>query len=314
MSILVVGDAMIDVHTRGEVNRISPEAPVPVIDAEMDSTYSLGAAANVAAQVAAAKIKCFFAYRAAHNDNTGSHDKLVQMLVKEGITPVPLTFLGASFPVITKERVWTGNQQLCRIDREYKGTPVGPLLDDWIDLLKSTIKANDIRVVIFSDYDKGTLYDYVIQHVVDYCKELEVITILDPKRFSYWGLQNLTLIKPNSREVAITNMNVKEVSENLGSTYLLNTLGKDGMRLWQDGRHIYSEDTYAAPDTVKDVCGCGDTVNAFLGIALYNDNNIEKAIKIASLAAAVNIKYQGCHVLTPFEIVQVLKGVILEES
>jgi D-beta-D-heptose 7-phosphate kinase/D-beta-D-heptose 1-phosphate adenosyltransferase len=302
MSILVVGDSMLDKHTKGKVERISPEAPVPVVNAGSDSTYSLGAAANVAAQVAAYGIDCLFAYRAFEDDPDGSHDRLAQMCLDKKIRPRPLYYPDVSFPVTTKERIWAEDQQLCRVDREFTERPTGALADNWINQLTTLIDVAPITVVIFSDYDKGTLTDYIIQQVADYCLKENVLTILDPKRYSYWGLQNLTLIKPNAREVSITNMTPKQVSKELGSTWLLNTLGVGGMDLWSNGDFCTHEDSIAEPNEVIDVCGCGDTVNAMLGIALHESLDIYTAIQAASMAAAENTRHRGCYVLSKEQV------------
>ncbi len=299
---LVIGDSMIDKHTHGVVSRISPEAPVPIIDAEAESSYSLGAAGNVAAQMAAAGYKTFFAYKA-YKDSTDSHERFARMCEQANVKSRPLEYPlepGCRHPVTTKERIWAGDQQICRIDREDVSMPNEETEKEWIMELQGLIETWDIECVIFSDYNKGTLTDRLIQKIADFCWDNDMITVLDPKRYSYWGLQHLTLIKPNRKEVEITNMTPENISRELGETYLLNTLGADGMKLWQDGE--CTEEFRAFSDDVIDVCGCGDTVTALIAIGLIRGWTIGKVIRVASHAADMNMKAKGCYILSASQI------------
>src|SRR5690606_40728829 len=129
---------------------------------------------------------------------------------------------------------------------------------------KETIVNERISVVVFSDYDKGTLTDRLIQTITDFCYESNIQTILDPKRHTFFGLQNLTLVKPNERELKCTLLTQEQCSEEMGKTYLLNTLGKDGMKLYKNQELILSVPTFAEPHAVRDVTGCGDNVSAMI--------------------------------------------------
>ena len=110
-AILVVGDVMLDKHTKGNVNRLSPEAPVPIVSAGPRSEYSLGAAAHVAAQIARADIPCFLSYKE-YDDEDNSHERLFTMCIENNVRCMPLLFPGVIHPVTTKERVWAGEQQV----------------------------------------------------------------------------------------------------------------------------------------------------------------------------------------------------------
>lgn len=316
--VLVIGDAMLDKHTKGRVARISPEAPVPVINADLEERVALGAAANVAAQMAAAGFDTILAHKHFYvgtndpRDQQGwldllseSHsNELFDKLLYAGVDAFPLFYTGVDGPVTTKERIWTGQQQICRVDYEDARRPSPEIEEVWIRQLRELIEDKDIGCVIFSDYDKGTLTDRIIQSVTDFVWDNDGITVLDPKRHSYWGLQHLTVIKPNRREVEITHMDPKSISEELQDTYLLNTLSDDGMKLWQNGDHIASERVYSKPSEVVDVCGCGDTTTAFITIGLMKGLTIEQSMRMASFAAAENIKHRGCYVLSEEEIIE----------
>jgi len=308
--VLVIGDAMIDKHTSGSVVGISAEAPVPVVKSNLERHASLGAAANVAAQIAAVpNTDVLLAHKHFFVGNTDPReqnswadiisltheDEIFTLLEYAEVESFPLFYTGIDGPTTIKERIWTGQQQICRVDYEDARKPSAEIEAVWIRQLKQLIEDRDIDCVVFSDYDKGTLTDRLIQSIADVMKDR--LTILDPKRHSYWGLQGLTIIKPNSNEVQITNKSVKELSYELNETLLLTTLSEDGMKLWSNGRHVASERVYATSSEIVDVCGCGDTVTAFLAIGILKGLDIESAMCLASHAAAVNIKHRGCYVL-----------------
>jgi D-beta-D-heptose 7-phosphate kinase/D-beta-D-heptose 1-phosphate adenosyltransferase len=314
--VLVVGDAMLDKHTMGRVSRISPEAPVPVIKSDLERRVSLGAAANVAAQLAEAGYSTILAHKHFTVNNTDPREQkgwlniadlcegaeLFDKIMEAGFDAFPLFYTGVDGPLTIKERIWTGQQQICRVDYEDKRRPSPEIEEIWIRQLLELIEDHDIHTVILSDYDKGTLTDRIIQAVADFVWDNDGLTILDPKRHSYWGLQHLTVIKPNRSEIQMTHMNAERVSEELGETWLLNTLSENGMKLWKEGRHVASERTYASSSEIIDVCGCGDTTTAFLAIALLRGEKIKDAMRYASIAASVNLKHRGCYVLDKDEI------------
>lgn len=299
--VLVIGDVMIDKHVRGEVRRISPEAPVPVINVVGEPETSIGAAGYVAAQIAEAGIETTLCYK----DNEDDVD-LEGQINGHNINPMPLAGANKKYVTTTKTRIWTGNQQICRIDNEDIAKPSAKVQEEWIEGITDLISHNHYDCVVFSDYDKGTLTDHIIQSVTNVCKNSGALTILDPKRYSYFGLQNLFLIKPNKHEVDITNMDAYDVSKHLSYTYLLNTLGEKGMKLFYNGSLRYQVETPKI--TVRDVCGAGDITTAMLAISLvkHKDDHqnqfgsqraIERAMRHASTAAAMAILHEGCYII-----------------
>jgi D-beta-D-heptose 7-phosphate kinase/D-beta-D-heptose 1-phosphate adenosyltransferase len=315
-TVLIIGDAMLDKHIMGRVSRISPEAPVPVIQSDLERRVFLGAAANVAAQIAEAGFSTILAHKHFTVNSTDPREQkgwlnisdltegseLFDKIIEAGFDAFPLFYTGVDGPLTTKERIWTGQQQICRVDYEDKRRPTPEIEEIWIRQLLELIEDHNIETVIFSDYDKGTLTDRIIQAVADFVWDNDGLTILDPKRHSYWGLQHLTIIKPNRQEIEMTHMSPVDISKELGETWLLNTLSEDGMKLWKDGAHVASERVYSSPSEVIDVCGCGDTTTAFLAIAMLRGKKIEEAMRYASIAASVNLKHRGCHVLDQNEI------------
>jgi bifunctional ADP-heptose synthase (sugar kinase/adenylyltransferase) len=133
-------------------------------------------------------------------------------------------------------------------------------------------------------------------------------TVLDPKRPSFIDLRDLTLIKPNVREVKSTNLEPGFCSLELEDTYLLNTLGSEGMKLYHNGHLAYSKPALTAPKDVVDVCGCGDTVTAMIGIGLLHylhEHSMDRIIEMAIQGAHLAIQHRGCHV-PPSEYMQVI--------
>ncbi|NIU01836.1 MAG: hypothetical protein GWN01_13275, partial [Nitrosopumilaceae archaeon] len=115
-------------------------------------------------------------------------------------------------PLTIKERIWANGRQVLRVDIENIEKPNKVLEDEWFDRICSVLNKKQISCVIFSDYDKGTLTDNLIQRITDVCNQDNIPTILDPKRPSFYKLKNLTLIKPNVREINSTNFEPFEVS------------------------------------------------------------------------------------------------------
>jgi len=312
--ILVLGDVMLDKHLRGECTRISPEAPIPVIDLIADGvSISLGAAANVAAHVVNAGIECVLAYKSYIDPpKENSHEVLKTMCSEKGILCQPLEFgNNIKHTVTIKERIWAGSQQICRVDREDRSKPDKQTEVNWIKELERIIEKFNISTVIFSDYDKGTLTDPIIQNIAHYCFHKGIPTILDPKRPLFFRLKKLTIIKPNAREVKQTNHDLFHLSDILGATYLVNTLGKDGMVVYQFGEKQFYYPSQANQEEAIDVCGCGDALAGIFGIMLYFGASIEEAVEAGSAGAAINIRYRGCYVPTPNDMKNIMPKYIL---
>lgn len=306
IKVLIVGDVMIDKHVRGDVKRISPEAPVPVIDVIGEPEESIGAAGYVAAQIAeTGMIEVSLCYKG-HKENTD----IQEMLSNSSVMCCPLYGAHSRRINTIKTRVWTDNQQICRIDEEDKTKPSHEIQNNWIKQISREINYEKHDLVVFSDYNKGTLTDYIIQSIADLCYKNNIPTILDPKRYSYFGLQNLFLIKPNKHEIDITNMKVQSVSDVLGNTYLLNTVGEKGMSLYKDGCYLCAVD--AIKSKVVDVCGAGDVTTAFLAISLvrkqdYSSENVERAMRHANIAASIAIEHEGCYIINN-ETIEIILG------
>lgn len=298
--ILVLGDAMIDVHLFGTSHRLSPEAPIPIVEVE-DEKDTLGGAANVAAHIASYQIPCLFAYKSAPAKMIfdDDHRDLYTMLCNHNIIPIRLSHT-ENHVVTVKKRIWTNGQQVCRIDEEHKTPPDAITENNWYKQIIELFDKYNISIVICSDYNKGTLTDNLLNMVASFCAEINVPIILDPKRPSFHKLKNFTIIKPNRKELFATNMPAHKCSTILNDTYLVHTLGADGVAIWQNGHCVFSAPTET--HEVIDVCGAGDSFNALLGISLYYGLNINQAVMAANRSASYTIRHRGCYCLTAEEI------------
>ncbi len=308
--ILVVGDALIDTNIVGECHRLSPEGPWPILKAEKESS-TLGGAANVAAHIVNAGLGCIFAYKTSSTSSSTSSALLAQMLQEKKIVERPL-FCETKYPVSIKKRVLAGHHQICRIDYEDPEPPDKKIQFDWYKTLVEIIEKEDISVILLSDYNKGTLTDNLIQMLANHYFSRPRMILLDPKRPSFVKLRRLYLIKPNGREVPATNMTAEEISHDLQQTYLVNTIGKDGVKVWQDGRELFSLPSIA--QRIVDVTGCGDSVFAIMGIALNKGMNIEQAVNAGNKAAAISIEQYGTYALSMNEIKNCLSEIKISFS
>ncbi len=304
LRILVVGDVMLDHYIWGDATRISPEAPVPVVDIARDS-WTAGGAANVALNLASLGATCavagFFG-----NDDAGQrltailHGKKIKTLSTPG-----------EAPTIVKTRVLVQHQQLCRLDREAAPTAYHLPVAKAEALLTKEIAASD--AVILSDYAKGILGDEVVARLTHLARTAGKFVALDPKPKRKLAFHGLDLITPNKREalqlagidpMPHTPFPAAEVCARLHELYatrnLVVTLGEDGMLLSQGGKILKTIPTAARE--VFDVSGAGDTSLAALVLALAAGAKLEDAAHFANAAAGVVVGKIGTATVTPSEL------------
>ena len=292
--ILVIGDVMLDTYYKGDVKRISPEAPVPVFHKKSERCV-LGGAANVAANLIAANQKA--AMMSVVGDDINGH-KLVGFLEKDEIDTELMTYCDRS----TTEKVRfmaSNNQQILRLDMEdtYEISKAESiqLLEDLRD------KIEKFDLIILSDYLKGLLsYDFT-QGVLRLAKKLNIPTRVDVKDTRIENYRNAFLIKPNLNELSMltgkqpkTDEEIIKVSRELrglcSCEYVLTTCGARGMILVGEKEH-YIVDAYGKE--VFDVTGAGDTTIAYLAACLANKMDIKKAVEIANYAAGLQVAKVG---------------------
>jgi len=304
LRILVVGDVMLDHYIKGDVSRISPEAPVPVVDVS-EEFNTAGGAGNVALNIASLGAHCTVAgYFGRDQAGASLRDKLKDHGIDTLSTP-------GSGQTILKTRVMARGQQLCRIDREDPPAAYHVTASQAETLLAKQISACD--AVILSDYAKGILSDEVIARVTKLAHAAGKFIALDPKPRRHLSFQGLDLITPNKREslqlagiklLPHTPYPAAEVCAKLDKLYgtknLVITLGEDGMLLSAKGK-IQKLIPTAARE-VFDVSGAGDTSLAALVLALTAGANLEAAAHFSNAAAGVVVGKVGTATVTPAEL------------
>ncbi len=292
--IAVVGDVMLDRYFWGGVSRISPEAPVPVVDVESE-TYHLGGAANVAKNLKSLGLEPLLC-GVIGNDNSGK--SFIDICEKIGLDSSGL-YIDDERPTTVKTRVFGNNQQLLRLDREVRDELSDEGEHFILDLLDRT---KGLAGIIFEDYNKGTISDGLIREVISRAKQFKVPVFVDPKFANFFTYKGVTVFKPNRKEAkealsidistpAEVEKAGKMLLEKLDSENILLTLGKDGMMLFEKNGDISSVPTRAR--NVSDVSGAGDTAIATLAAAIAGNANIKEAAALANYASGVVCEQPG---------------------
>lgn len=299
---------MLDHYFNGDANRISPEAPVPVVHVAAESDR-LGGAANVANNISA--LGAAVEVVGAIGDDANGETLRARLREKRIAFDDRLLLPGVR--TITKSRVIVRNQQLCRLDHEEPPTSYRRLLEDpaRARLLEEKIAASD--GVILSDYAKGVLSTAVIRHVAKLARRHRRFVALDPKPASGNEFNDLDLITPNLKEAvelcgwrdgAGEKPDLARVCQALWSRYrprnLIITLGADGMLISRRGKAGLQIPTAARQ--VYDVSGAGDTVIAALALALTSGAGLEDAAHFANAAAGVVVGKVGTATASPEEL------------
>ena len=304
LRILVVGDVMLDRYIWGDATRISPEAPVPVIDIDRE-TWTAGGAGNVGINIAALGARCTVAGYFGSDD---AGRKLAAALHEKKIATLGTP--GAQ-QTIMKTRVMVQRQQLCRLDREAPPATYRVTAAQIEALLAKAIPACD--AIILSDYAKGVLDDAVVSRVTKLAHAAGKFVALDPKPKRALAFHGLDLITPNKHEsLQLAGIELaphtpfpaadvcRRLHERYATKHLVITLGADGMLLSAGGRIIKTIPTAARE--VFDVSGAGDTSLAALVLALAAGASLETAAHFANAAAGVVVAKLGTATVTPAEL------------
>jgi rfaE bifunctional protein kinase chain/domain len=304
--IVVVGDAMLDVYLGGDVERISPEAPVPVVKVR-ERRYAMGGAANVAANVAAAGARVALV-AAAGTDSAG--DRLRAML--EVIGADSRALISTKRPTTCKTRVVARAQQMLRFDEEDDGDLPGREVQKVLDTMLPLLAKAD--ALVLEDYNKGVLVPAIITAAIEAATRHEIPSVVDPKFRNFFSYRGATIFKPNRRELesalgATVSLDdagaLPATFERLGVAHLLLTLGERGMALVAADGDVRRIPTTARE--VYDVVGAGDTVTAYLATALAAGATPYEAAIIANYAAGVEVGKLGAATVSPEEIVEAWK-------
>lgn len=288
VNVLIVGDVMIDRYLRGNVTRISPEAPVPVVNLE-GVDLRLGGAANVALNVRAMGATPYLCSMVG-NDEDGAAFK--DLLPKYNINNA-FILRSAHRRTTVKTRVMAGAQHLLRLDQEDTHDLVEEEANNLLQLVRNILEREKIHVILFQDYNKGILSPQIIRELIFESLKRDIPTAVDPKFHNFWAYKQVTLFKPNLKEIrAQLSTPVKVELSSLTSTsafirsqlnnqHTLITLSERGMYLETAGKGAIIP---TEPRAVADVCGAGDTVISILALGLGLRLDMQETARLANLA------------------------------
>ena len=303
--VLVLGDVMLDEFVWGDVTRISPEAPVPVVDVRRESMH-LGGAANVLANLVALGARGSVV-GVVGNDAAGR--RLQTGLRDLGVQDQYL-LIDESRPSTTKTRIIAHSQLVVRADRESRSPVTGKLEEKIVSCLKDALKQADAFVV--SDYDKGVVTPSILREILPVAYE-QVPVLVDPKLRNFNSYRPATLVTPNHLEALRMSDSedhsddgshhaAKVIREKLGCDAVLITRGDRGMMLLEgDGQPVFVE---TAAREVYDVTGAGDTVIATLAGALATGATMLEAATLANHAAGIVVGKVGTATASAEELIQ----------
>lgn len=316
IKILVVGDLMLDQYIWGSVDRISPEAPVQVVEAQSEN-FVPGGAANVANNLSA--LGCdVYVVGAIGNDYKGN--KFIQMLQELSINCEGIKRFDHR-PTINKIRVMAHSQQILRIDKEDKRPLAKKMEQEIIDSLVSVIP--NVDGIICSDYSKGLLSCAVLQAIIVNAKKNNKFVFVDPKGKDFSKYRGVNVLTPNEHEVEAVSTDsggdgfdltktAKKLMETIQLESLLVTRGKDGMCLFETGKEPINIPTEAKE--VYDVTGAGDTVIAAFAMAVISGLSFVDAAKIANKAAGVVVGKVGTAVIHKEDLKSIVEDDVLRSA
>ncbi len=304
LPILVLGDVMLDRYLWGDTARISPEAPVPVIDAK-DETLRLGGAANVARNVRALGGRPWLV--GVVGDDPYGQD-LRREIAANGITADRI-FTDPTRRTTTKTRVVARHQQVVRIDREEIREIQGPVLDRVRDAALTALRG--AAAVVISDYGKGVIVAGLLEELLDGARGRGIPVCVDPKETHFFSYKGATVLTPNLSEAGVAfgrRLNDPAVFREAGHALrsrldaksILITQGEDGMTLFEsDGTETHFP---AVATEVFDVTGAGDTVVSSFTLAVAAGGSLRQAALLANHAAGIVVREVGTACATPEEI------------
>jgi len=295
VKVLVFGDLMLDRYWWGSVNRISPEAPVPVVRVDK-TTLIAGGAANVAANVAGLGAEPFLVGVVGDDEEAAAFP---QILAESNISAEYLVTI-KNRPTTVKTRVVAHSQQIVRIDQETianltaeEEIPVWQKIESLLDL---------VGIIIVSDYGKGVLTENLLERLITAAKNKNIKILIDPKGKNYLKYKGATLLTPNKKEAAeackleengrnLVELAGEQLISEIETRAILITRGEEGMTLFEKGREPLHLKALARD--VFDVTGAGDTVIATCAVALGAGASLAKAAELANISAGLVVEQIG---------------------
>lgn len=308
--VLIIGDVMIDAYMWGKVERISPEAPVPVISVSKRENR-LGGAANVALNVKALganPVMCAII-------GADSKGKVFQQLLKKRALTAQGIMVSDQRKTTVKTRVISNNQHLLRIDDEWSEPLTLETEEAFMAHIDLLFETNTFDAVIFEDYDKGNITPAIINHVVSITQKLAIPTLVDPKKRNFLEYRGVTLFKPNFKEIceglkldipngdfAALHQAAERLRNQLNSRHIMVTLSERGIYISTEGSYFQMP---AQVRDIADVSGAGDTVISVAACCLAAKLAPEVIASVSNIAGGLVCENVG--------VVPVEKDLLLEE-
>ena len=307
--VLIIGDAMIDAYMWGNIHRISPEAPVPVVDIEKRESR-LGGAANVALNIQSLGAKPVL-FSAIGTDHYG--DVFMMLMEKQKLSREGLQRLSDRNTTV-KTRIISDNKHVLRVDEE----STKPITEHFVATeLEVLIRSKKFDVVIFEDYNKGLLTEKLITKAIQIATELKIPTIVDPKKDNFFAYKGVDIFKPNLKEIkegleiefdvlseSELSKNVAFVLEKLNAKGILLTLSEHGI-YYQSKSKILRESAHKR--NIVDVSGAGDTVVSVAALALACGLDDDDLMRIANLAGGLVCEKVGVVPILVEDLINSLK-------
>ena len=315
-NILVVGDVMIDRYLTGAVDRVSPEAPVPVVQLQ-NVDNRLGGAANVALNLKALGATPYLCSIVGTDENA---DLFLGLLPENGLSNKGI-LQSKNRRTTIKTRVIAQNQHLLRVDTEDAHDLSDEERSDYLSLIRDILDNKEIHAILFQDYNKGVLSRKTISEIVLEAVKRDIPTAVDPKKANFWAYKHVTLFKPNLKEIRSqlnfpVEINMESLTkaadaiyEKLGNQLSLITLSEHGLFIAGDGECIHIP-TQAR--SIADVCGAGDTVIsvATVGLALGMDKS--EMATLANIAGGLVCEEVGVVPVNPVKLRQEYEAYVLK--
>ncbi len=316
-TVLVVGDVMLDEYVWGEAGRISPEAPVPVVEVEKE-TLRLGGAANVARNIVSLGGNVELLALVGEDDHASA---LRGLLAEERIGDAGLVG-DADRPTTRKTRIVASRQQVVRVDRESRAPLAGELRTRFVDRLRELLPR--VQGVVVSDYGKGVVDLDFMEQLGKAAREHDVFVAVDPKESHFYQYKHVSVVTPNALEASgATRIEIRSADaleqagrkllKDLDAEAVLITRGPEGMSLFRPDRATTHIPVMARE--VYDVTGAGDTVVATFTLARVAGATLEQAAVLSNAAAAVVVGEVGTAAVTPDELAMAIEvGYPLESA
>lgn len=307
--VLVIGDLIMDHFIWGSVTRISPEAPVPVVEVT-EETLLLGGSANVVNNVHSLGGRCYVG-GVVGRDEDGR--RMIREIKRRGISANGV-IVDPGRPTTIKTRVIAHHQQVVRFDRERKAPLRSEAVARVLDYIKKVIRYAD--VVVVSDYAKGLVTVELVSTVRGLCERLRKPLVVDPKVEHFDFYKGATVVTPNNIEASLASgIEIKDETslrkagraliERLGCRALLITRGEHGMSLFEDGSETHIP---TVAKEVFDVSGAGDTVVGVMALALAAGASFREAAVLANLAAGCVVEKVGTATVSPDELMDAVSS------